>query len=73
MGSEMCIRDRLDMGNVKLALTIAAQHPPHFAIRVKKSEFPGPLDKIGSHRDGSMYQYTTDNDGNVIEYIHYPE
>lgn len=64
----------IDMGNVKLALTIASQHPPHIALCVKDvSEFPGPLGKISTHRDGSKYQYTEDLDGNVIEYIYYPD
>jgi hypothetical protein len=64
----------LNMGNIKLALTIADQHPPHIAICAKDvSEFPGPLDKIMFHRDGSLYQYTKDPNGNVIEYICYPK
>jgi|SRR5210317_808695 catechol 2,3-dioxygenase-like lactoylglutathione lyase family enzyme len=63
----------LDMGNVKLALTIPSQHPPHVAILVDSlSKFPVGK-KIKTHRDGSLYLYQQDPSGNVIEYIHYPE
>ena len=63
----------LDMGNVKLALTLPSQHPAHIAITVDSID-KFPIGKqIKSHRDGSMYLYENDPNGNVIEYIHYPE
>ena len=63
----------LDMGNVKLALTIPSQHPPHVAIHVDTlDKFPDGK-KIKTHRDGSLYLYQKDPSGNVIEYIHYPK
>tara|TARA_R110001592_G_scaffold58770_1_gene177867 strand:- start:26424 stop:26732 length:309 start_codon:yes stop_codon:yes gene_type:complete len=64
----------IDLGNVKLALTIASQHPPHIAITVDSiSGFPGPLGKISTHRDGSLFMYEEDPAGNTVEYIHYPD
>lgn len=63
----------LDMDNVKLALTIPSQHPPHIAITVKSlSDFPRGKE-IKTHRDGSMFVYQPDESGNVVEYIYYPE
>tara|TARA_E500000178_G_C16860593_1_gene679533 strand:+ start:84 stop:413 length:330 start_codon:yes stop_codon:yes gene_type:complete len=63
----------LKIGDIKLALTVSNQHPPHVAFCVKdKSEFPGPLGKISAHRDGSVYQYVEDPSGNIIEYIYWP-
>lgn len=63
----------LDMGNVKLALTIPSQHPPHIAITVESiNDFPDGK-KIKKHRDGSMFVYQPDASGNMVEYIYYPE
>jgi catechol 2,3-dioxygenase-like lactoylglutathione lyase family enzyme len=61
----------LEVGGTKLALTIASQHPPHLAFAVDSAKsIPAPT---GIHRDGSVYQYLEDPDGNTIEYIYYPE
>ena len=61
----------LKLGNTKLALTIASQHPPHLAFAVDSVEkIPSP---DGTHRDGSVYQYIKDLDGNTIEYVYYPQ
>ena len=61
----------LQVGDLKLALTIASQHPPHFAFKVDDvKKIPSPA---GQHRDGSFYRYIKDPDGNVIEYVCYPE
>lgn len=63
----------IDMENVKLALTIASQHPPHIAIRISSLEdFPENVE-VKTHRDGSLFVYQSDESGNVIEYIYYPE
>ena len=60
----------LEIGETKLAITIPEQHPPHVAFRVDSVEkIPSPA---GKHRDGSVYQYIEDPDGNSIEYIFYP-
>ncbi len=63
----------LKIGNTNLALTVSSQHPPHVAFCINDmSEFPGPLGKISTHRDGSTYQYIKDPSGNVVEYIYWP-
>ena len=61
----------LQKGDIKLALTLPNQHPPHLAIRVQSME-EFPEGKIGEHRDGSKYLYQKDPDGNVVEWIYYP-
>ena len=59
-------------GDTKLALALSSCHPPHIAIRIKSlSDFPDG--EIRYHRDGSAYLYQKDPDGNVIEYIYYPQ
>ena len=61
----------LDVEGTKLALTIPSQHPPHLAFRVNElQKIPSPA---GKHRDGSVYQYIRDPDGNTIEYVYYPQ
>ena len=77
MGAEISYIDEtwamLKIGDTKLALTVSNQHPPHVAFCLKDiSEFPGPLGKISTHRDGSVYQYVQDPSGNIIEYIYCP-
>ena len=63
----------LQVANMKLALTIASEHPPHWAIKVDSlDDFP-KKEKIGSHRDGSRFVYIRDPDGNVVEYVWYPD
>ena len=59
-------------GDLKLALTISRQHPPHIAFRVEREE-DLPEDNPREHRDKTKYVYETDPDGNVIEWIWYPE
>jgi catechol 2,3-dioxygenase-like lactoylglutathione lyase family enzyme len=62
----------LKKDNFKLALTLPGHHPPHIAIRMKSlNDFP--QGEIKYHRDGSAYLYQKDPDGNIIEYIHYPQ
>ena len=63
----------LKVGDVKLALTLASQHPPHWAVRINdEKDFPSNKE-IGCHRDGSRYVYIEDPDGNVVEYVLYPD
>ena len=62
----------MKVGDVKLALTIASQHPPHWAVRIESEEDFPTNKKIGCHRDGSRYVYVEDPDGNVVEYVLYP-
>jgi catechol-2,3-dioxygenase len=64
----------LEVGGIKLALTLGSQHPPHIAFRCRdrhELERKGP--SIGCHRDGTEFLYTSDLDGNFIEWIYYPQ
>jgi len=54
----------LDYENIKLALVIPGQHPPHLAIVREDAERFGPL---VTHRDGTRSIYVQDNAGNQIE------
>ena len=56
----------LEVGSTKLALTLEDQHPPHVAFRSST-----PLENAKMHRDGSMYVYKPDPDGNIVEIITY--
>ena len=56
------------IGGVKLALTVATEHPPHIAFEVDSVD-KFPPGEFKYHRDGSAYLYTKDPEGNVIEYI----
>ncbi len=74
LAAEILYRDdswaMLNCDGTKLALTISAQHPPHIAFCVDNiKQIPG-IPKY--HRDGSAYVYTSDPDGNTIEYIYWP-
>ena len=61
----------LKLGDCKLALTVANQHPPHVAFEI--SDFSSFTDRVcKKHRDGSDYLYISDPDGNIIELIRYP-
>jgi hypothetical protein len=62
----------LVVGDMRIALTRAGEHPPHLAFKVDSvSDFPDGCE-IKQHRDGSWYYYDADIDGNVIEWITYP-
>jgi catechol 2,3-dioxygenase-like lactoylglutathione lyase family enzyme len=63
----------LDIGGQKLALTTPNEHKAHIAFRVESfDDFPEGIE-IKTHRDGSMYYYAEDPNGNVIEYIYWPK
>jgi catechol-2,3-dioxygenase len=63
----------LTVGGLKVALTKNDHHPPHLALKVESiNDFPDGCE-IKSHRDGSWYYYDRDLDGNVIEWITYPQ
>jgi len=59
----------LEVGGIKLALTVFTQHPPHIAFAV------GDIKELGAqyreHRDGSCYVYKCDPDGNTVELIYW--
>lgn len=54
----------LDFSNMKLALVIPSQHPPHLAFESPEAEKFGVLKP---HRDGTRSVYVTDPAGNSIE------
>ena len=60
----------LEFNNIKLALVVPEQHPPHIAVKRRN------LEKYGNpvkHRDGSESVYINSPDKNVFELIRYPE
>ncbi len=54
----------LEFGNLKLALVIPEQHPPHIAFVTPEAEKHGEL-KL--HRDGTRSLYIADPSGNSVE------
>ena len=54
----------LDFENVKLALVIPDQHPPHIAFTRPDAEAFGALT---THRDGTRSTYLKDSAGNPVE------
>ena len=60
----------LEFENMKLALVLPDQHPPHVAISCDNIEDHG---KPGKHRDGSEFLYIEGLDENVFELIRYPD
>ena len=75
LGAEVLYEDEtwamLKVGDSKLALTVASQHPPHLGFSVEElSDIP--CSNPSYHRDGSAYHYVKDPDGNTIEFVYYP-
>ncbi len=54
----------LVFANLRLALVIPAQHPPHIAFQHQHAEQFGPLK---THRDGTRSVYVQDPAGNSVE------
>jgi catechol 2,3-dioxygenase-like lactoylglutathione lyase family enzyme len=54
----------LGFENVKLALVIPEQHPPHLGVSHPDAERFGALT---THRDGSKSTYVSDPAGNAVE------
>ena len=78
MGCEVEYADEtwamLNCNGTKIALVTKGSHPPHVAFRMSSSiQIPCDEDKIRVHRDGSSYYYGSDPDGNIIEWLVYPE
>jgi catechol 2,3-dioxygenase-like lactoylglutathione lyase family enzyme len=77
LGAEVLYQDTtwamLQAGGVKLALTLATQHPAHIAFDIGPSPSAEFLKVAKVHRDGSVSRYISDPDGNSVEWIHYPE
>jgi len=62
----------LEVGGIKMALTLPSQHPGHIAFDIGPEPPEEFLKKAKTHRDGSISRYFVDPDGNAIEWIHYP-
>jgi catechol 2,3-dioxygenase-like lactoylglutathione lyase family enzyme len=56
----------LEFANIRVALVIAEQHPPHLAFVSRDAERFGPLKP---HRDGTRSCYVEDPAGNSIEVL----
>lgn len=65
----------LQVNGVKIALTLASQHPAHICFSIKEKDrikhFSNKVFKL--HRDGSSSCYVKDLDGNFIEYLVWKE
>ena len=62
----------LQIGDMKLALTLPEKHPPHIAFEVDSLEkFPCCSNEVKLHRDGSYYYYQEAPDGTVIEWLYW--
>lgn len=56
----------LAFDNVKLALVVPDQHPPHVAFVHPHPERYG---EVEPHRDGTRSSYTEDSEGNFVEML----
>ena len=56
----------LGFDNVRLALVLPEQHPPHIAFVHPEAERFGPL---RPHRDGTRSIYLRDSEGNAVEML----
>lgn len=56
----------LEFANIRLALVLPQQHPPHLAFSRDDAEKFGELK---THRDGSKSVYIKDSEGNSVEIL----
>ncbi len=56
----------VQFANIKLALVLPSQHPPHMGFYTAKAGDFGPL---RTHRDGTKSVYITDPAGNSLELL----
>lgn len=56
----------VQFSNIKLALVLPSQHPPHMGFFSLKARDFGPLK---AHRDGTKSVYITDPAGNSLELL----
>ena len=54
----------IKFNNIKLALVLPSQHPPHIAF---KRDDAGAYGQLKMHRDGTKSVYIKDPNGNSIE------
>jgi len=57
--------------DTKIAFVVSSQHPPHICFEVGEEYIEKNLKgkKFKKHRDGTESCYTTDCDGNFIEFL----
>lgn len=56
----------LEFANVRVALVLPGQHPPHIAFERADAERFG---RLTPHRDGTRSVYVTDSEGNAVEIL----
>ncbi len=56
----------LQFSNIKMALVLPAEHPPHIGFLTAKAVEFGPLKQ---HRDGTKSVYISDPAGNSLELL----
>jgi hypothetical protein len=56
----------LQFANMRLALVVPSQHPPHIGLVSPDADSFGPLQP---HRDGTHSVYLTDPSGNAVEML----
>jgi catechol 2,3-dioxygenase-like lactoylglutathione lyase family enzyme len=56
----------LEFANLRLALVVPDQHPPHIAFERNDAERYGSLTP---HRDGTRSVYIEDSEGNAVEIL----
>lgn len=54
----------IEFANIKLALVVPSQHPPHIALLSSQAESFG---RLKLHRDGTRSVYIADPSGNAVE------
>tara|TARA_Y100001970_G_C14230849_1_gene858533 strand:- start:1973 stop:2278 length:306 start_codon:yes stop_codon:yes gene_type:complete len=60
----------IEFENMKIALVLPDQHPPHIAVTCDDIEKHG---NPGKHRDGSDFLYIEGLDENIFELIRYSD
>ena len=56
----------VQFANIKLALVLPSQHPPHLGFYTAKA---GEFGELRAHRDGTKSIYITDPAGNFLELL----
>lgn len=56
----------IQFANIRLALVLKNQHPPHLAFNIENASQFGNLK---THRDGTRSVYIADPSGNAVEFV----
>ena len=62
----------LSVFDIKIALVIPSQHPPHIAFEIDEDQYLNFLKQkkiFKKHRDGSESFYKKDASGNILEFV----